>query len=222
MKVCTDACILGAWTAEMIEQTELHPGNILDIGCGTGLLSLMLAQKTSAAISAIEIDANAAAQAKENISQSPWKEQITLFNLPIQRFTNPHKYDLIICNPPFFEDDLKSPDETKNNSKHDTALKLDELVFYMKQHMNKNGSAVILLPFHRTDYFSSLLRTNNLFIKESLFLKQSPGHSYFRSIILLSNENVQPIESNELTIHDEHREYTKEFKKLLKDYYLKL
>ncbi len=222
MKVCTDACILGAWSAEKV--LKLYPGvtKILDIGCGTGLLSLMLAQKTTAFIDAIEMDAAAAEQAKENILQSAWKEKVQVANIALQEFKPDTQYDFIICNPPFFEDDLKSPDETKNASKHGTTLTFDHLVSFIKENLTKDGFASVLIPYHRTDYFSSLLKKNELFITESLFIKQSPAHPYFRSILLFSHTIVQPIESNELTIHDKERIYTDAFKELLKDYYLKL
>ncbi len=221
MKVCTDACILGAWTAAKFENKDLTK-NILDIGAGTGLLSLMLAQKINAAIDAIEIDEAAAKQAKENILQSPWKQNIEVINVPLQQFETNKKYDLIISNPPFFEDDLRSPDDDKNAAKHDSTLKLDELIDFIKNKLYEQGTAVVLIPFHRTGYFAELLKNHHLFINETLFVKQSPGHDYFRSVILFANEDIQPIESNELIIHDGERNYTERFKELLNSYYLKL
>ncbi|MEO8772074.1 MAG: methyltransferase [Ferruginibacter sp.] len=221
MKVCTDACVFGAWAAAKALQFDSIK-NILDIGCGTGLLSLMLAQKTTAHIDAIEINEDAVTQARENILQSPWKERIVIINTPLQQFNSNKKYNLIICNPPFFEDDLKSGDENKNAAKHDVTLKLDELVSFIKDNVTIDGHAVVLIPYHRTEYFSSLLTGNNLFINEALFLKQSPAHKYFRSVILFSNKNIQPVESNELVIHDGDRNYTEVFKALLGSYYLKL
>lgn len=221
MKVCTDACILGAWTAGKLQHFPSIQ-TILDIGCGTGLLSLMLAQKTSAHIDAVEIDADAANQAKENVDQSPWKERINVIHNSIQDFTPETTYDLIISNPPFFEDDLRSPDKSKNDSKHDTSLKLDELVDCIKKNLSNNGIAAVLIPFHRTDHLAILIKERGLHIIESLFIKQTPSHHYFRSIILFSEKSALPIEINELTIHDADRNYTEAFSSLLKDYYLKL
>lgn len=220
MKVCTDACLLGAWVSVKVQDIAIN--NILDIGCGTGLLSLMLAQNSDAVIDAVEINSDAAKQAAENIAATSWNKKIHVINIPLQEFITDKQYDLIISNPPFFEDDLRSEDEYKNASKHDTTLTLSEIFSFIKKHLSKSGMAAILIPFHRTDYLSSLIKENKLFIVETLFVKQSVSHSYFRSIILLSNEEKQPILCNELVIHDKERNYTEEFKNLLRPYYLKL
>src|SRR6478672_11745355 len=102
MKVCTDACIFGAWVSNTIAG-RLHAGNCLDIGTGTGLLALMAAQKSTLHIDSIEIEKNAYVQAGENFSKSPWKDRIEIFHGDINAFSVTKKYDLIISNPPFFE-----------------------------------------------------------------------------------------------------------------------
>ena len=112
MKVCTDACIFGAWAAGKLKESSISVRHILDIGCGTGLLSLMLAQNTNADIDAVEINTDAASQAKENILQSPGINKIKVINASILEFVPEKNYDFIICNPPFYEDDLKSPDQS--------------------------------------------------------------------------------------------------------------
>lgn len=221
MKVCTDACVLGAWAADKIQQYDFIK-DVLDIGCGTGLLSLMIAQKTNAHIDAVEINPGAASQAKENVFQSPWPQRIDIIQAPLQQFQPDKKYQLIISNPPFFEDDLRSGDENKNASKHDATLRFDELIFFIKEHLANDGHAIVLIPYQRTTYFSLLLKECNLFINEVLLLKQSPTHKYFRSILLFSNNNIQPTETNELVIHDRDRNYTEAFKELLSSYYLEL
>jgi len=220
MKVCTDACILGAWTAKKIEYSSIN--NILDIGSGTGLLSLMLAQKTTAAIDAVEIDESAATQAAENIAGSLWANRIKVVHASIKDFNPAVKYDLIICNPPFYEDDLRSADETKNAAKHDTALKLNELIFCIKENLADTGIATILLPFHRMAYFEKAAVGSSLFIREKLLVKQTAKHNYFRSIILISPVLNNECNTTELVIHDAGRNYTEDFKLLLADYYLNL
>ncbi len=220
MKVCTDACVLGAWTANVMEESGVK--NILDIGCGTGLLSLMLAQKINASIDAIEINPDAASQATENISVSPWNEKINVINISLHNFIPQKKYDLIICNPPFYEDDLRSGDEHKNAAKHDTTLKLEELVLFVKEHLGDKGILAVLLPFQRVNYFEKKVNEHGLFIKEKLFIKQSPQHNFFRAVIFVSKQAAQSPHTIELIIHDNERQYTTPFKKLLEDYYLKL
>ena len=111
MKVCTDSCLFGAWIAAKIAKRYLDPKRILDIGTGTGLLSLLLAQKTDARIDAVEIAGEAFNQSKENFSASPWSEKITAYHADIKSWNAPSKYDLLICNPPFFENDLLPPDD---------------------------------------------------------------------------------------------------------------
>lgn len=220
MKVCTDACILGAWTSMRMESSSIN--NILDIGCGTGLLSLMLAQKINATIDAVEIDKVAITQATENIAGSSWANRINIIHTSIKDFQPVVKYDLIICNPPFYENDLRSGDETKNAAKHDTTLKLDELIFSIKSNLTETGIAVILLPFHRTAYFEKIAVDSSLFIREKLLVKQTGTHNYFRSIILISPVLNNECNTTELIIHDAERNYTEDFKLLLADYYLNL
>ncbi|MBL7730209.1 MAG: methyltransferase, partial [Chitinophagaceae bacterium] len=120
MKVTTDACLFGAWVAERLRNAE---GNCLDIGTGTGLLSLMLAQKAAGIFTvAVEIDADCAEQARENIEASPWKQQVVVKEADILQYTPANQYDFIISNPPFYQDDLKSPDTRKNVAHHDHGL----------------------------------------------------------------------------------------------------
>ena len=220
MKVCTDACILGAWAAARTQDNMVK--NVLDIGCGTGLLSLMLSQKLNAKTDALEIDPAAATQAAENISRSPWVNNIIVTATPLQDFIPAEKYDLIISNPPFFEDGLRSADENNNAAKHDTTLRLDELILFVKKWLNDAGTFVVLLPFHRTAYLEKMANEHTLFVQEKLLVKQSPKHDHFRSILLLSKKEIPNTETAELTIHDNERNYTPEFESLLKDYYLKL
>ena len=114
MKVCTDSCLFGAWVAKNIQNITLE--KVLDIGAGTGLLSLMLAQQKDCNIDAIEIDQNASEQAKENIQSTHWKNNIKIINQSLLEFKSDYEYDFIFSNPPFFEDDLLSDDNKKNQA----------------------------------------------------------------------------------------------------------
>ena len=135
MKVCTDACLFGAFVANCLSPIV----NCLDIGTGTGLLSLMLAQETNAQIDAVEIDAAAFQQAKENFKASPWSSRLNIFNTDILHYSTDKKYDCIISNPPFFEDDLKSFSEGKNIAKHNNALTLAQLLTAINAHLAATG-----------------------------------------------------------------------------------
>lgn len=219
MKVCTDACLFGAWAAGQLQKHTCF--NILDIGTGTGLLSLMLAQKTTAQIDAVEIDKEAYEQATENVLQSTHNKAIKVFHSSINNFYPGYKYDFIISNPPFFEADLKSTQQSKNDAKHDTALTLDVLCLKAKELLNDDGCFAVLLPFHRTDYFITEALKQNLHCNEKVFVKQSPNHSHFRSMLLLSASKTKIVEK-EISIKDAVGNYSTVFTQLLKDYYLYL
>jgi tRNA1Val (adenine37-N6)-methyltransferase len=221
MKVCTDACLFGAWIAQ---SPQLTAHKILDIGTGTGLLSLILAQNLSnAIIDAVEIDEAAAQQAKENFEASPWKERLTVYTESIQyvNLSTNHLYDIIISNPPFYKNDLKSDNEKRNLALHSAELSLEELVTAVNKFLKDDGSFFVLLPYHRIKYFEESAIEQNLFIKEKIFIKQTPKHNYFRSILWLT-KNPAITTQSEITIMNNENQYTKEFGELLKDYYLYL
>ena len=219
MKVCTDACLFGAWIAGKLERSEIEAENILDIGCGTGLLSLMLAQKTTAQIDALEIDENAFIQAKENCDLTEWKEQVKIHHSSIVEYTSHKKYELIICNPPFYEDQLKSDDVARNKAMHATTLSYQDLIISIKNNLAEGGIAAILLPYSAVEKFEKILNSEHLFVFEKLNVAHSPKHPFFRRLLLIS-ENKKLLSVESLSIKNEDQEYSKEFKELLKDYYL--
>jgi tRNA1Val (adenine37-N6)-methyltransferase len=216
MKVCTDACLFGAWLAMKVKPA----GYVLDIGTGTGLLPLMLAQAGSALFDCIEIEETASRQAAENVRSSPWKERISVFHADIREFEFDKSYDLILSNPPFFENDLRSADTVKNRARHDDTLSLKELARIASGHLSPEGTFAVLLPWHRRDYFTREADMANLFLKSELRVKQTPGHSFFRSMLLFSRKAGKS-DMEELTIKNGDH-YTPEFTRLLKDYYLNL
>ncbi|MGG9971796.1 tRNA1(Val) (adenine(37)-N6)-methyltransferase [Ferruginibacter sp. SUN002] len=218
MKVCTDSCLFGAYVASNFQQST---SNILDIGTGTGLLTLMLAQKTDAAIDAVEIDTNAYQQAGENFATTPWKESLQIFNDDITMFVADKKYDLIISNPPFFEDDLRSANAEKNAAKHDTGLTLNKLIETIDRNLSPDGKSAVILPFSRSEDFNQLLQANNFFIEEKVLVRQTPKHDYFRTFFVFGRNKISMIEKT-IIIKDGNNNYTNEFKELLKDYYLYL
>jgi tRNA1Val (adenine37-N6)-methyltransferase len=221
MKVTTDACLFGGWVAAEIQSGETSAKNILDIGTGTGLLALMVAQKNPAVIiNAIEIDDSAAAQAKENIASSPWNVNVHIIHGDVKIYPFTKKYDYIISNPPFYENELKSKNEGRNIALHHEGLVIDELFSLIKNNLKPDGYFSLLMPFKRSDEVDVLLKKNKLFLTKKLFVRQSPNHDYFRIIIKGGLEPQTSTISNEISIKNENEHYTPEFDALLKDYYL--
>lgn len=220
MKVCTDSCLFGAWIADKIEKQFINPKKILDIGSGTGLLSLMLAQKSKASLHAVEIDKNSFEQTQENFASSQWNQQLQVFHHDINEMISELKYDLIISNPPFFESDLQSNIAGKNVAKHHDGLTLKELIQSIKNNLTNDGKFAVLLPYHRINYFKKIAMENKFYLQEKLLVKQTPIHFYFRGLLFFGTIQKNEIH-NEIIIKDTNGNYTNEFSNLLKDYYLK-
>ena len=225
MKVCTDACLFGALFADHRPPTiddRRTTTNCLDIGTGTGLLSLIYAQKDhSAIIDAIEIDEATMKQAKENFEASPWKQRLNIFNADILTFETDKKYDLIISNPPFFEGDLLSADEYKNNAKHDSSLSLQQLLEVVSMHLSPDGWFAVLLPYHRVEYFEELATEYDLHSLQKILVRQSPKHGFFRGILFFSRNKTRS-QTDEIIIRETDGNYSQAFTTLLKEYYLNL
>lgn len=222
MKVCTDACLFGSLIPALFKAEERK--KVLDIGTGTGLLSLMYAQKNdNAFIDAVEIDEAAAKQAEENFKASGWNERLNIYHRSVQQFADVinKKYDIIICNPPFYKNDLKSIDTKRNLALHSDALSLEELIFIVKKLLADDGGFFMLLPYHRTKEFEILVSKYNLFVKEKVLIKQTPKHDYFRVMLWVERKGVDYKES-EIIIMDNRNEYSERFKQLLRSYYLEL
>jgi tRNA1Val (adenine37-N6)-methyltransferase len=218
MKVCTDSCIFGAWLAGKIAGRQ----SILDIGAGSGLLTLMLAQQNEALFHAIEIDPSAIEQLKQNISASPWKDNITVIEGDAADYPFPQQYDFIVTNPPFYDRDLKSGDKKINLARHDTGLTLERLISIIDRNLTPGGSFGILLPFHRTAAFEQLAVNANFSLVEKLLVRQTPVHNFFRSILHFSKSGSLSPQTYELTIRNRYGKYTEDFESLMKAYYLAL
>lgn len=220
MKVCTDGCLFGAWVADKISRGKLPATRVMDIGAGTGLLSLMLAQKSEGFIDAVEIDNAAAEQAKENFASSPYSSRLNLLEADVKCIASERKYDLIISNPPFYENDLKSADSKRNYALHSEELTLAELITSASTMLTPEGIFGVLLPHARTEYFLGLAGEQGLYPVENVSVRQTENHSYFRSMLLLSAKRSQA--TNTEIIIKEKGEYSSTFVSLLKDYYLYL
>ena len=221
MKVCTDACLFGAWVANKIEAEKTNPKNILDIGAGTGLLSLMLAQKINTKIDAVELEEPAYLQSKENIAAANFKNNISVHHADIISFNPREKYDCIISNPPFFENQLKSNDKERNAAMHATTLSFEELVLAIKNNLTEDGTTFLLLPFYAVADFEKIMHNQNLFITEQVNVKHTDKHNFFRAMLQIGfNNNALAIES--ISIKNEVGVYSGQFIDLLKSYYLHL
>jgi len=236
MKVTTDGCLFGSWIAERVGSREfgvrssesgvnsmkMDVNRILDIGAGTGLLSLMLAQKTNSFIEGIEIDKDAFEQARENINSSPWKESVRIYDADAMNFSSAIKYEVIISNPPFYENELKSDNAKKNLAQH-SGLTIQQLLKVIKQNLSNDGSFFLLLPYKRNKEIESLIGESSLSITQKTFVRQSTNHDYFR--VMIEGNHKQAVETaitNEIAIWNNQQQYTSEFIRLLKDYYLHL
>jgi tRNA1Val (adenine37-N6)-methyltransferase len=221
MKVCTEACIFGACI-----QIEKSTSTILDIGTGTGLLTLMMAQKTTeeVRIDAVEIEPNAAKQASENIYQSPWSQRsISVYPVALQdyRANTGKKYDLIVSNPPFYQNHLKSPNTKKNLALHNDSLPFDVLVSTVSILLSENGYFWILLPAFIHTQMTGLAEQHGLFLIREINIYNQANKEVFRKIGAFSKKK-QELKSENLIIRNADNSYTGSFKSLLKDYYLHL
>jgi len=222
IKVCTDTCVFGAWIIDNIENEKSKMKNVLDIGTGTGLLSLMLAQKLNSKFDAVEIDEQAALQAKENFEESLWSKRLSVFNTPIQQYISANSYDLIISNPPFFNQSLKSDNNQKNLAKHSGSLSFIELIDVVLKFLKPEGRFAILLPFTEFKRFEIIAKEKQLYLLQKADIQQTPSHSFFRTTGVFSKQILsQPI-NEAINIKDDSNQYTPRFINLLKDYYLHL
>lgn len=219
MKVTTDGCLFGAWAAANIQEHLFFIKRILDIGAGTGLLSIMLAQQSPAYIDAVEIDTAAAEQANANFKGVLWWQSLKVYETPIQNYIN-RPYDFIITNPPFFDNDLKSPDAKRNLALHSSALSLEVLLANITRLLAPSGHFAILLPYHRVAFFEDLASTNGYHLHKKTLVQQTPKHPYFRGMLVFGFTKKEAIVDS--IVIKEDNNYTEAFKALLKDYYLQL
>ncbi len=228
MKVTTDACLFGAWVARSQKHGAMSPepgaASLLDIGTGTGLLALMLAQKVNCPVDAIEIDKDAFEQASGNVTASSWADRIKVTHADAKEFGFHHRYDVILSNPPFYEKELKGDDNKKNMAHHDSGLLLPELFKIVKENLSLSGHFFLLLPFKRNQEVRELLLEQELTLEQIAFVRQTTKHDYFRMMITGKLRTGLPAETiiSEIAIKGEDGKYTADFTSLLKDYYLHL
>lgn len=217
MKVGTDAVLLGAWV--MPNDSKL----ILDIGTGTGLIALMLAQKTEALIDAIDIDENAVLQAKHNVLESKFSSQISVTHTSLQNYSqlNPKKYNLIVTNPPYFEQSLKPTDEQRSHARHADVLPFEELLDGVLNLLDEKGKFCLILPVMEAEKFRVLAEKRGFYLSKLLRVKSRIDKDVDKRHLM--QFEIKPTEFSEETIAielTERHEYTDEYKELTKDYYI--
>jgi tRNA1Val (adenine37-N6)-methyltransferase len=216
MKVSADAVILGAWADFSFAK------NILDIGTGTGLLSLMAAQKSEAEITAIEIDEDSVKQAKNNFDLSPWKNRIHLVHNSFQNFAiqSTKKFDLVICNPPYFNSTYQSPNKSRNTARQDKQLPLSDLFSAVKKILSPIGKFYIIYPFAQKHTLLKEAEKESLYPLKILEIKTKPGKAPNRIVICFTTKNSTAI-TEQLHLRDElTKEYSNEYRNLTSDFYL--
>ncbi|MBN2765093.1 MAG: methyltransferase [Paludibacteraceae bacterium] len=218
MKVGIDGVLIGAWT------DVTNAKNILDVGTGSGLISLMLAQRCEATITAIDIDADAVIQANENIENSVWKSRISATQITLQKFaeSTDTKFDLIVSNPPFFINALKAPEEKRNTARHTDTLTHEELIDNALKLISKNGRISIILPIEEGTKCIEYAHSKKLFCKRLLKVQPRPEKPAHRLLIELTPVECET-QSSELCIENgERHSYSPEFTAIASPYYLKL
>ncbi|MEP4533286.1 MAG: methyltransferase [Cyclobacteriaceae bacterium] len=217
MKVTTEGCLFGAMIA------PIKSGRFLDIGAGTGLLSLMLAQRSAeSVIDAVEIDSQAAEQARTNFMDSPWANRLTCLQTSIQHFLAPEKYDLIISNPPFFKESLKGSSKSKNVAKHEQSLDQSDLIASIDRLLADNGRFWVLYPPLEAEQFADLAGVWGYEKMTCIHVYDKPGSKMIRIVQQFGRESDGECNPQDFHIKTDSESYSNGFSSLLAPYYLHL
>ncbi|MEH6534964.1 MAG: methyltransferase [Psychroserpens sp.] len=219
MKIGTDGVLLGAWTT-----IENNPFSILDIGAGTGVLSLMLAQRCDAqVIEALEIDDKAYEQCVDNFEQSPWNDRLFCYHASLEEFAEEIEdtYDLIICNPPFYAENYKTKSAQRDLARFQDAMPFEHLLQSAVALLSEDGMLSVVIPFSEEDHFIELASKTGLFPKRKTHVKGTPSAETKRSLIEFSFKEYD-LNISELIIETTRHQYTDDYTNLTKDFYLKM
>lgn len=220
MKIGTDGVLLGAWTP-----ITNSPFSVLDIGTGTGIIALMLAQRTHAEqIDALEIDKEAYEQAVENFENSPWSDRLFCFHAGLDEFIEEpeDEYDLIVSNPPFYSEDYKTDNEQRDLARFQDAMPFEDLIEAADLLLSENGIFAVIIPFKEEQKFLALAKEMELYPIKITHVKGNPTSEIKRSLLAFSRNEIIDFPTDELTIETARHIYTPEYIALTKEFYLKL
>ncbi|MBU2949932.1 methyltransferase [Tamlana agarivorans] len=219
MKIGTDAVLLGAWAS-----VNQQPFSVLDIGSGTGVLALMIAQRCPAeVIDALEIDDKAYEQCVDNFEQSDWGDRLFCYHAALEEFVNEieDQYDLIVCNPPFYSEDYKTNDDTRDLARFQDALPFEHLISGVSKLLSENGVFTVIIPYKEETRFIKLASQEKLYLNRTLHVKGNPSSEVKRSILEFSFRE-SGTKNSTLTIENQRHDYTEDYINLTKDFYLKM
>lgn len=219
MKVGTDGVLLGAWA-----RVE-HCHHVLDVGTGTGLVALMAAQRSEAQIVGIDLDAGAVSQAKENVMASPWCGRVSIMEMDVRAMeTNPRYergFDAILCNPPYFDNSLKSPDAARTMARHTDTLSFDELARSVSRMLTDDGEFSVVIPYDRAADMTVSAACYGLFATRQSVVYPVSGKKAKRILMAFSRQGAAH-EQESLCVHDAQHQYTPEYVRLVEEFYLKM
>ena len=222
MKIGTDAVLLGAWCS-----VENYPDSILDIGSGTGVISLMLAQRSDAmTIDAVELDENAYEQSVENFEQSDWGDRLYCYHASFQEFATEmqeeeESYDLIISNPPFYNDEFETSNEARNKARFTSSLSFNELIENTAKILSEDGTFSVVTPYKEEQNFVGIALENNLYLNRVCRVKGNRTSEIKRSLLEFSFQQKE-LKEEDLIIEISRHQYTVEYIELTRDFYLKM
>jgi len=220
MKVGTDSVLLGAWCP-----IENNPFSVLDIGAGTGILSLMIAQRSNAEqIDALEIDEDAYEQCVENFENSPWGERLFCFHAGLDEFVDEpeDEYDLIISNPPFYSEDYKTENSQRDLARFQEAMPFEDLIEAADLLLSENGIFAVIIPYKEEEKFIDLCAEVELYPIKVTRVKGTSTTEIKRSLLAFKRYELSTLTADELVIEINRHEYTDDYINLTKDFYLKM
>lgn len=222
MKIGTDGVLLGAWC-----NVDFYPDTVLDVGAGTGVIALMIAQRCDAmTIDAVEVDEDAYEQTVENFEKSDWGDRLYCYNATFEDFADEiaeeeEVYDLIVANPPFYTDDFETEDEARNKARFTSSLSFESLLIGVRKILSEEGRFTVVIPFKEEQNFVQLAKEQELFVNKICHVRGTVTSPIKRSLLEFSFKEKE-ISKTDLVIEKSRHNYTKEYTDLTKDFYLKM